>query len=110
MNRTEIHTCSVTELRRSTSACIARAEASGCALFITRRGTAVAVLLTIGQYELMRGEAHQLRASVPVATTSDLGASGTDGPAARVASLKGAFKGSQSDEDDYRRYLEEKYR
>lgn len=29
---------------------------------------------------------------------------------ARVRSLRGAFKGSTATEDDYRRYLEEKYR
>lgn len=110
VNRTDIDTCSLTELRRSTSACIARAEASARPLFITRRGTVVAVLMTIEQYERMRGHTDELCASVRATTTSVLGTPGADEPTARLASLRGAFKGSQFDEDDYRRYLEEKYR
>lgn len=70
----------------------------------------VAVLMTIEQYGLMNREAEEVAASVRAATRSTLGCPGADEPSARVASLRGSFKGSQTDEDDYRRYLEEKYR
>lgn len=110
MRQVDIDTCSLTELRRHTSACIARAKDSGRPLFITRRGTVVAVLMTMEQYALMNREAEEVAASVRAATGSALGRPDADEPTARVASLRGGLKGSQTDEDDYRRYLEAKYR
>lgn len=110
MNQSGIDTCSVTELRRSASACIARAKESGRPLFITRRGEAVAVLMTLEQYEFMRGEGAGLSKFLAAATGPASALVDADERTARVAALRGVFKGAQVDEDDYRRYLEEKYR
>jgi prevent-host-death family protein len=110
MNPADIDRCSLTDLRRRTSACIARARDSGHPLFITRRGTVVAVLLSLEQYELIHREDEEIAAFVRRATTLTLARVEADERAARAEALKGSLKGAKVDEDDYRRYLEEKYR
>lgn len=110
MDLTEIDTCSLTELRRSPTACIARARDIGRPLFITRRGTVIAVLMTLEQYESMQREAEELAAFMQRAATSTFARADADERSARVDALRGCLKGAETDVDDYRRYLEEKYR
>ncbi len=99
-----VETCSLTELRRGLSGYIARVNESGQPLYITRRGKAVAVLLSIELYESMQQQRDELSSqvrSMPPASPPISSA---------VRALRGAFKGATADEADYRRYLEDKHR
>ncbi len=71
MRLAEMDTCSITDLRRNPSARVEQVRRSGHPLLITRRGTPIAVLMSIEQYAA-------------------------------------AFR--EHDRQDYRCYLEEKYR
>ncbi len=71
MSRTPVETCSVTELRRNPSACIATAKRNDAPLFITRRGTVIAVLMTIEQYQFMRDETNAFADFIRSSTRSD---------------------------------------
>ncbi len=110
MDRTTIDTCSLTELRRRPTVCIARARKVGRPLFITRRGTPIAVLIPIEQYEALCREDEELAAFVKRATALTFPRVAADEVSPRVAALRGCFKGSTVDESDYRRYLEVKHR
>lgn len=110
MDRSKIDTCSLTELRRRPTACIARSRDIGRPLFITRRGTPIAVLIPIEQYEAMHGEVGELAAFVQRAAALTLARVAASEVPPRVAALRGCLKGSTVDESDYRRYLEEKHR
>lgn len=110
MNRADTDRCSLTELQRRPSACIARARESQSPLFITRRGTVIAVLISIELYQLMHQADEELAALVQRAATSTFARADADERAARVDALTGSLKGADLDRDDYRRYLEEKYR
>lgn len=91
-----LHTCTVTDLRRCPSACVARARELGSPLFVTRRGQIIALLIPIEQYERTHHNDTLSAESLP------------DTPLA--CSLGCRLKGATVDETDYRRYLEEKYR
>ncbi|PKQ14925.1 MAG: hypothetical protein CVT67_11865 [Actinobacteria bacterium HGW-Actinobacteria-7] len=109
MNPVELGRCSLTELRRRPSSCIARARDSQRPLLITRRGKAIAVLMTLEQYELQNREAEELDNFVRSAATSTFARFDTDEEAANDDPLRGSLKRANVDEDDYRRYLEEKH-
>lgn len=61
MSHLPADTCSVTELRRHTSAVIERARSTGGPLLITRRGRGIAVLLDIATYERFVEASERLR-------------------------------------------------
>ena len=104
MTANPAETCSITELRRGLSHYIERVNESGQPLYITRRGKAIAVLLSIELYELMQRQREEL--SSQIRSTQP----GLSQNTSALAALRGGFKGATADEADYRRYLEDKHR
>lgn len=94
-----VQTCTMTELRRGLSSCIARVTESGEPLVITRRGKGVAVLISLEQYERMRRDRDELLARARRHTHR-----------ADAAALLGAREDSGLDEADHRSHLENKHR
>jgi prevent-host-death family protein len=72
MKLAEMDTCSLTDLRRSLSRCIARAKDGRRPLLVTRRGTPVAVLMSIEQYEHAFQEHDELACFVRACATATL--------------------------------------
>ena len=64
-------TCSVTDLRRNLSARVAQARESGHPLLITRRGTPIAVLMSIEQYDAAFRERDELATFVRAAASGE---------------------------------------
>lgn len=102
MRLADMDTCSVTDLRRNLSTRVEQVRTSGHPLLVTRRGTPVAVLVSIEQYVAAFGERDELTSFVRAAASATL---------TRIASEEVLVESdAEIDEDDYRRYLEEKYR
>lgn len=109
MADTEFDVCSLTELRRRPSAYIARARDGRRPVLITRRGRVVAVLISIETWEQMNREAEEFAVFASTSQNEAPTPAGVNAATPRADSLRGSLKHSKLDEDDYRRYLEEKY-
>jgi len=109
MADTEFDVCSLTEFRRSPSAWIARAKDSGRPLLITRRGRGIAVLVPVEMWEQMNREVEGLAAFVGTSLDEAPAPARASAAIPRVDGMQGSLRHSKLDEDDYRRYLEDKY-
>jgi prevent-host-death family protein len=110
----DMDTCSLIDLRRNLPSWIARAKDGRRPLAITRRGTTVAVLMSIEQYELAFRSRDELASFVRAGATATLSRfdadESTPGVAedaitARLDAVRCGFKGADVDEHDHRYYL-----
>jgi prevent-host-death family protein len=85
MKLADMDTCSLTDLRRSLSRCIARAKDGRRPLLVTRRGTPVAVLMSIEQYGDASQEHDELGLFVRACAMATLSRADGDGSDAGVA-------------------------